>query len=97
MDANQNRAAVVRQPLVVPQLGIGGVPLTLSLWLVPQGAAVIEGDRVVELVAGGAIIDLESPVSGRLVSQCVDEDATVTAGTVIAEFEADSETPSEQL
>jgi pyruvate/2-oxoglutarate dehydrogenase complex dihydrolipoamide acyltransferase (E2) component len=42
---------------------------------------------VVELLAGGATIDLESPVAGRRVSQLVDEDEAVTPGAVIAEFE----------
>jgi pyruvate/2-oxoglutarate dehydrogenase complex dihydrolipoamide acyltransferase (E2) component len=60
----------------------------VSLWLVPEGAEVLEGDRVVELLAGGAIIDLESPVAGRLVVQLADEDELVTPGMVIAEFEA---------
>ena len=73
--------------LVVPDLGIEGVPLSLSLWLVPVGAEVLEGDRVVELLAGGASIDLGAPVAGRLVRQLVDEDETVTSGTVLAEFE----------
>ncbi len=65
-----------------------GVPVRVSLWLVPEGAEVLEGDRVVELLAGGAIIDLESPVAGRLVAQLADEDEVVTPGMVIAEFEA---------
>ena len=77
-----------RRPLVVPECGVVGVPLRVSLWLVPEGADVIEGDRVVELLVGGAIIDLESPVSGRLVAQLADEDETVSEGAVIAEFEA---------
>jgi pyruvate/2-oxoglutarate dehydrogenase complex dihydrolipoamide acyltransferase (E2) component len=80
-DANSRRAR-----LAVPELGLAGVPLLVSLWLVPEGAAVLEGDRVVELVAGGVTVDLEAPVSGRLVAQLVDEDASVAAGTVIAEF-----------
>ena len=73
--------------LVVPQFGIEGVPLSLSLWLVPVGTEVLEGDRVVELLAGGASIDLGAPVAGRLVRQLVDEDEPVAAGTVLAEFE----------
>jgi len=73
-----------RSQLCVPELGISGMPLTVSLWLVAEGAVVIEGDRVVELLAGGVTIDLEAPISGRLV-QLVDEDETVTAGAVIAE------------
>lgn len=79
---------VRRVPLVVPECGLGDVPLTVSLWLVPAGAAVLAGDRVVELVSGGVTIDLEAPVSGRLVSQLVEEDEPVTAGMVAAEVEA---------
>jgi pyruvate/2-oxoglutarate dehydrogenase complex dihydrolipoamide acyltransferase (E2) component len=77
-----------RELLAVPECGILGLPLRLSLWLVPEGAEVLAGDRVVELLAGGATIDLESPVAGRLVAQLVDEDEAVTPGMVIAEFEA---------
>jgi pyruvate/2-oxoglutarate dehydrogenase complex dihydrolipoamide acyltransferase (E2) component len=43
---------------------------------------------VVELLAGGATIDLESPVAGRLVAHLADEDEVVAPGMVIAEFEA---------
>ena len=73
--------------LVVPEFGVAGVPLSLSLWLVRVGAEVLEGDRVVELLAGGASIDLGAPVAGRLVRQLVEEDEPVAAGTVLAEFE----------
>ena len=75
-----------RERLVVPEFGLD-VPLAVALWLVPEGAEFIEGDRVVQLVAGGATIDLEAPVSGRLVTWLVEEDEAVTAGTVLAEFE----------
>ena len=73
-------------PLVAPDLGVAGA--ALSLWLVAEGAEVIEGDRVVELVAGAVTVDLGAPVSGRLVAQRVDEDEAITAGQVLAEFEA---------
>jgi 2-oxoisovalerate dehydrogenase E2 component (dihydrolipoyl transacylase) len=79
-----------RERLAVPDLRLAGVPVAVSLWLVPSGAAVVAGDRVVELVAGGVTVDLEAPVSGRLVAQLADEDDVVTAGSVIAEFEVDA-------
>ena len=72
--------------LVVPDVGIVGVPLVLSLWLVPEGTDVLEGDRVVELLGGGVTIDLEAPVTGRLLRCLVDEDAPVAPGTVLAEI-----------
>ncbi len=76
-----------RQQLVVPDLGLGDIPLVLSLWLVPPGAAVLIGDRVAELAAGGVTVDLEAPLSGRLVRQFVDEDDRLATGMAIAEFE----------
>jgi pyruvate/2-oxoglutarate dehydrogenase complex dihydrolipoamide acyltransferase (E2) component len=79
---------VARVPLIIPDLGLHGMQLVVSLWLVPRGAVVMEGDRVVELLAGGVTIDLEAPVSGRLVVQHVDEDEAVAAGMVVAEIEA---------
>lgn len=74
---------------MVPDCGVVGMPVRVSLWLVPENTDVLEGDRVVELLAGGATIDLEAPVSGRLVTQLADEDENVTPGMVIAEFEAE--------
>jgi pyruvate/2-oxoglutarate dehydrogenase complex dihydrolipoamide acyltransferase (E2) component len=71
--------------LVVPALGLPEV--RLSLWLVPAGAAVVEGDRVAELVGGSATVDLEAPVTGRLVAWLVDEDQPVSAGDTLALFE----------
>lgn len=76
--------------LAVPDLGMGSVPVTVSVWLIAEGQTVVEGDRVVELASGGATVDLEAPVSGRLVRQCVEEDEPVTAGMRLAEFEADA-------
>ncbi len=80
-------------PLVIPDLGIEGMPIRLSLWLMPRAARVLAGDRVVELVAGGATVDLTAPVTGRLVRRLVDEDAAVVAGMVVAEFMAEDGAP----
>lgn len=80
-----------RARLVVPEFGLD-VPLAVAVWLVPQGAAVIEGDRVVQLVAGGVTIDLEAPVTGRLAVCLVEEDELVATGMVLAEFTAENET-----
>lgn len=74
--------------LVVPPLGFAPGMVAVSLWLVPEGSRVIEGDRVVELVAGAATVDLVAPLSGRLVRQLVDEDQTVEPGEPLAEFRA---------
>ena len=79
-----DQAAVV--PIVVPDLGLGETPVTLSLWLVPQGSNVLEGDRVVELATNPATVDLLAPVAGQCVRQFVDEDTIVFPGVHIAEI-----------
>ncbi|MFN9367849.1 MAG: lipoyl domain-containing protein [Planctomycetia bacterium] len=80
-------APVRRGRLVVPDLGLGTAPLAISLWLVAEGDRVAAGDRVVEIVAGAATIDLEAPLDGRLVAILRDEDDPVAPGEVLAEFE----------
>ncbi|MEI6241279.1 MAG: lipoyl domain-containing protein [Planctomycetia bacterium] len=86
-----DRALPPSPRLVVPDLGMPGAAIALSLWLVPEGADVLEGDRVAELLCNAATIDLEAPVTGRLVRHLVDEDAAVTPGMAIAEFEQAAE------
>lgn len=75
--------------LTVPDLGLVGVPIMLSLWLVPQGRHVLEGDRVAELAAGGVTVDLSAPIAGRCLRQLIDEDTLVVPGTLLAEFLAE--------
>ncbi len=87
MTAMTTPARPTRDRLIVPELGLGPAPLVLSLWLVPEGSRVSAGDRVVELLANGVTIDLEAPVSGRLVARLIDEDEPLATGTILAEFE----------
>ena len=54
------------------------------------GNAVVRGDRILEVVAGEATIDLPAPVSGRLVEQCVVEDDVIEVGQILGRIE-DSE------
>ena len=63
--------------LVVPDLGMPGTTIFLSLWLVPEGASVIEGDRVAELL--GKPVECSRTVRGT---------ANETDGIARLEFEA---------
>ena len=73
-----------RYELRLPELGFADQPMTLSLWLVEIGAEVAEGDRLAELLAGCATVDLPSPASGVLAEMLVDEDETVVPGQLLA-------------
>ena len=79
-----NQATVV--PIIVPDLGLGETPVILSLWLVPQGSNVLEGDRVVELATNPATVDLLAPVAGQCVRQFVDEDTIVFPGWSLPKY-----------
>lgn len=84
--------AAVEEQLLVPPLGFATGMVLVSVWLVSEGAAVLAGDRVVQLVAGAATVDLVAPVSGRLVRQLVDEDQPVEPGDRLAIFTTPADT-----
>lgn len=73
-----------RYELLLPDLGLGDVPITVSVWLVKPGSRVAAGDRVVEILAGPATVDLPSPVDGTLVKILADEDEPLTVGQCLA-------------
>lgn len=80
---------MTRHELTLPDLGLPDTPVALSLWLVELGAEVLEGDRVVEILAGAATIDLPAPATGRLVEQLVLEDEILTTGQTLGIIEAE--------
>jgi pyruvate/2-oxoglutarate dehydrogenase complex dihydrolipoamide acyltransferase (E2) component len=78
----------MRHNLVMPDLGLGEEPVTVSLWLVELGSEVTEGDRVVELAADSITVDLPAPTSGTLVETLAAEDDEVQIGQVLGVIEA---------
>lgn len=66
--------------LIMPDLGMGAQPILTTLWLVEPGSEVSEGDRLLEVVCGVAVVDLPSPASGVLREQFVSEDQVVSPG-----------------
>lgn len=82
----------MHQPLILPDLGMGGRPIVLSLWLVPPGSEVAEGDRVVEVLADGVTVDLPAPASGILTAIAAAEDDPIEVGQVLAQIEVRRDT-----
>jgi 2-oxoglutarate dehydrogenase E2 component (dihydrolipoamide succinyltransferase) len=78
----------MRYSLVLPELGLADCPIVLSLWLVPLGSAVTEGDRLVEVLADGITVDLPSPASGVLVEIAAGEDDRLQVGQLLGVVEA---------
>ena len=75
--------------LVLPDLGIDGQPIVASLWLVEQGDRVEVGDRVLEVLAGAATVDLPAPAGGLLAETLVAEDEPLRVGQRLAVIEGD--------
>ena len=76
-----------RHPLVLPDLGLGDMSIAISVWLVPRGATVMEGDRLVEVLADSVTVDLPSPANGVLIETLAAEDDLVVPGQVLGYIE----------
>jgi pyruvate/2-oxoglutarate dehydrogenase complex dihydrolipoamide acyltransferase (E2) component len=98
MSPNEERAALLEEaprriiarmthaptsPILAPDLDLGDVSVVVSVWLIPLGAAVVEGDRIVELTAGDVTVDLSAPASGVLIERLAGEDEEIRAGQVL--------------
>jgi pyruvate/2-oxoglutarate dehydrogenase complex dihydrolipoamide acyltransferase (E2) component len=69
--------------LIVPELDLPEVPVIVIAWLVQVGETVMEGDRVLELLAGEVSFELDAPISGMLVEQCVQVEERVSTGQIL--------------
>ncbi len=61
----------------------------VSVWWVAVGDAVYAGDRLVEVLVDGAIVDVTAPVSGTLAARHVFVDEPVAPGQLVAEIDED--------
>ena len=75
--------------VVVPSLGWSEVQV--SVWFAEPGDRVYEGDRLLELVAGGATFDVAAPATGRLTERKAFARDTVQPGQVVGVVVADPE------
>jgi pyruvate/2-oxoglutarate dehydrogenase complex dihydrolipoamide acyltransferase (E2) component len=57
----------MRAHILLPELGAS--PAVLSVWFADVGETVFEGDRLVEVLVGGATFDVAAPATGRLVEK----------------------------
>jgi pyruvate/2-oxoglutarate dehydrogenase complex dihydrolipoamide acyltransferase (E2) component len=79
----------MRAEIILPELGSS--PLKLSLWFADPGDAVFEGDRLVEILAGGATFDVPAPATGRLVERCALPDDPLIPGQVLGLVEVEED------
>lgn len=72
----------------VPDLGYAPTePIRLSLWYAQEGDQLYEGDHLAELVASGAVVDVDAPVDGILLERLVAPEEHLRVGQVIARMQ----------
>jgi pyruvate/2-oxoglutarate dehydrogenase complex dihydrolipoamide acyltransferase (E2) component len=70
--------------LHLPDLDLPGVPVLASTWHATVSQRVVEGDRLLEVVAGDVVVDLPAPATGVLIERCVRIDDHLEVGQVLA-------------
>jgi pyruvate/2-oxoglutarate dehydrogenase complex dihydrolipoamide acyltransferase (E2) component len=70
-------------PITIPDLGVGQEPICLVNWLVKPPAQVISGERLVELLVQGCVLQLEAETDGRLNRLAAESGSTVRCGEII--------------
>ncbi|MEX2173769.1 MAG: lipoyl domain-containing protein [Pirellulaceae bacterium] len=74
--------------LRLPDFDLGAAPITACAWHVGLGQRVVEGDRLIEVLAAEVTIDLPAPATGTLVRRCVAIDEPLSLGQLLAVIEA---------
>ena len=69
-----------KHALVLPDLGLEDTTLRASIWLVPKGHTVRQGDRLLEVLAGEVTFDVVAPAAGVLSTKLVNEDDRIEVG-----------------
>ena len=75
----------MQHEIILPELG--AAPIVLSIWFADPGDLVYEGDRLVEVLVGGASFDVSAPATGRLIECRVSVDEPLVAGQVLGILE----------
>lgn len=74
----------MQAPIILPDIGFDPrTELLVSCWFAEEGEEVLEGDRLVEILAGSVTFDVPAPANGLLVEVRAVEDDVVRAGDVL--------------
>ena len=79
----------MRAEILLPDLQAG--PATLCTWFAEVGERVFEGDRLVEVLVGGATFDVAAPATGRLVEKQARANQPLRPGQVLGAIETEEQ------
>ena len=77
----------MRKPLLMPD--VGAASAVISAWFVEPGERVYAGDRLVELLVGGATIDVSAAEAGVFAERAAASETRVTPGQGLGYIEED--------
>jgi pyruvate/2-oxoglutarate dehydrogenase complex dihydrolipoamide acyltransferase (E2) component len=80
----------MRVSVKLPRLGDTVDEVVVMEWLVGVGESVAEGGVLLLVETDKAVVEVPSPLAGRLVEQAVKEGDEITTGTALAVLEAES-------
>jgi pyruvate/2-oxoglutarate dehydrogenase complex dihydrolipoamide acyltransferase (E2) component len=72
----------------VPDLGDGIKSVDVVAWLSVEGAAVVQGQDLVEVVTDKAAFNVAAPVSGVLTRICCPAGGSAEVGSLLGEIDA---------
>lgn len=78
----------MKHAVKLPRLGETVDEVVVMEWEAKVGDSVQAGDVLLRVETDKAIVDVPSPVTGRLLAQLVAEGDEVSTGTVVAQLES---------
>ena len=78
---------------LLPDLGEGLPDATIVEWYVKVGDTIRLDDNLVSMETAKAVVDVPSPVSGKVLKLAGDAGDVIVTGTMLAEFEVDPSLP----
>jgi pyruvate dehydrogenase E2 component (dihydrolipoamide acetyltransferase) len=75
----------------LPELGLDAAAPAAGAWRFACGALVVEGDPLLEVVAGAVTVEVPAPVTGVLVRTLVSPGAQLRTGQPVALIRCDED------
>lgn len=82
-----------KKPFLLPDLGEGLPDATIVEWFVKVGDTIKLDEPLVSMETAKAVVEVPSPVSGKVLTLAGGEGDVIVTGSVLAEFEVDPNLP----
>jgi 2-oxoisovalerate dehydrogenase E2 component (dihydrolipoyl transacylase) len=86
---------MARYQFKLPDIGEGIAEAEIVAWHIKVGDAVEEDQPIADMMTDKATVEMESPVSGRVVKLAGEVGDQVPIGSVLVVFETDADAPAE--